>query len=583
MSSTAQKLEIFTDRERVKRTSYKDLERPCYHCHDKPFVANDKTHQPGLYYHTAVYPNNGAEPRLVDTWLSTPLKVTAVTVEPDGQGYGRLLEFTDMDGNWRKWAMPMRLLAGKGDELRQELLDRGVQYNINKSKHLTDYIMNSSPKKRVQASSQTGWFESNSFVMPDMVIGEGNVHFQSETAAINAFSRSGSADSWQKNIGEKCPGNTLLTLSVSAALAGVLLNKTHTKGAGLHFVGDSSTGKSTVAEVAASVWGPQSFIQSWSATSNGFEGAAEARNDTVMILDEINEAMPGEVGKIAYMLSNGMGKQRSTRTGAARRVKSWRLMLLSTGERTLANIMEQAGKQVTSGQLARLLSIPADYPYGAFQELHGFASGREFADHLKESVQEDYGHIGIEFIRSIIDSEEDLPGRLASIIDKVLPANPRSTESRAGKTFAIIALAGELAVEFGLLPWSKGAAVDAAKEAFELWRNLQSDPVSESEQICQSISDFLSRFGDSRFSPIDNPSAHSVPNRAGYHQTIAGERVYIFTKSGLEEAARGFGIRRIFKALDEAGHIVDRDPGRNTKKTRTADGTENLYWLKKPL
>jgi len=164
-----------------------------------------------------------------------------------------------------------------------------------------------------------------------------------------------------------------------------------------------------------------------------------------------------------------------------------------------------------------------------------------------------------------------------------LPANPRSTESRAGKTFAIIALAGELAVEFGLLPWSKGAAVDAAKEAFELWRNLQSDPVSESEQICQSISDFLSRFGDSRFSPIDNPSAHSVPNRAGYHQTIAGERVYIFTKSGLEEAARGFGIRRIFKALDEAGHIVDRDPGRNTKKTRTADGTENLYWLKKPL
>jgi putative DNA primase/helicase len=40
---------------------------------------------------------------------------------------------------------------------------------------------------------------------------------------------------------------------------------------------------------------------------------------------------------------------------------------------------------------------------------------------------------------------------------------------RAAKRFALVAAAGELAIEFGVLPWPKGDAKDAALDLFKFW------------------------------------------------------------------------------------------------------------------
>ena len=52
--------------------------------------------------------------------ISNPLRVTAITCDADGGNFGRLLEWEDTYGQPRKWAMPMEMLSGSGEELRNK-------------------------------------------------------------------------------------------------------------------------------------------------------------------------------------------------------------------------------------------------------------------------------------------------------------------------------------------------------------------------------------------------------------------------------------------------------------------------------
>lgn len=63
------------------------------------------------------------------------------------------------------------------------------------------------------------------------------------------------------------------------------------RGGGIHLVGSSSSGKSTIAECAVSVWGGPRLKPSWNAKINGLEAIAAALNGTVLVLDEIGEAV----------------------------------------------------------------------------------------------------------------------------------------------------------------------------------------------------------------------------------------------------------------------------------------------------
>lgn len=101
--------------------------------------------------------------------------------------------------------------------------------------------------------------------------------------------------------------------------AGALLDLATEDGGGFHLLGGSSNGKTSTLKVAASVWGrPDRYTRTWRATSNALEGLASMHNDGALILDEITQIDPKEVGNAAYMLANGEGKNRSGRTGIAK-------------------------------------------------------------------------------------------------------------------------------------------------------------------------------------------------------------------------------------------------------------------------
>lgn len=357
----------------------------------------------------------------------------------------------------------------------------------------------------------------------------------------------------------------------------------------MHLIGDSSKGKTTALQAAASVWGGPGFVRTWRATANGIEASAAALNDTLLVLDEISECDPREIGSVIYALANGTGKQRAARTGGTRAVARWRIVALSSGERTLDAHMSEGGRRAKAGQEARLLDIPAtSRAHGAFDFLHDHADGRAFSDALKQATTAHYGHAGPAFVGRLLEDARDLPTLLAEYAAHPAFTATDGLEMRAAGMFALCGLAGELATEYGLTGWTEGAAITAAAEMFGIWRDRRGSGATETRHILDGVRDFILAHGDSRFSELDligdDAPADAIRGRAGWWRTEATGRVYLFTPAALKEAAPGYDTRRIADALDAAGWLVDRDtdrPTRRTKKVKIPGGsTARLYAIR---
>lgn len=64
--------------------------------------------------------------------------------------------------------------------------------------------------------------------------------------------------------------------------------------------------------------------------------------------------------------------------------------------------------------------------------------------------------------------------------------------------FAVIALAGEMAIAYGLLPWPVGTALGDSMTLYGEWLDRVGSGNAEDRQILGSIAGFIERHGDSR-------------------------------------------------------------------------------------
>lgn len=388
--------------------------------------------------------------------------------------------------------MPMELLKGSGDELRGELLGMGVQIQPNaKARNLLSmYLQSNPPKLHIQCALQVGWCD-DSFVLPDKVYGQDadKIIFQSGERTHDEYTTAGTLKGWQANIAALAIDNPLLALAISTAFTGALLQPCNAESGGIHFVGESSTGKSTCGIAACSVWGGENYKRSWRTTSNGLEGAAILFNDGLLVLDEIGECDPREVGAIVYALGNGKGKQRATRSGHARGVNSWKCFVLSTGEKSIPTIMNEGGYRCNAGQTVRLLDLPVERQYGVFDTLRHFITGAELSDWIKKQAVIHYGLAGRIFLEKLTQDKRDFSKSLQKIKESTLfqVLGAQGQHKRAAARFALIALAGELSIEYGITEWPKGTALNAAVEGFRIWCSTRGQGNDEKRQILDQV------------------------------------------------------------------------------------------------
>lgn len=440
-------------------------DRPCYRVFDDPQREGDAKLRAGVWYFGIKAAKGEGPPTLFQQWVCSPMHIDAVTTDHNAGNYGRLLRFRTTLGKWRTWAMPMELLRGDCSDLRGELLSMGVEIEPHGRQMLAFYLQAIVPKRRIECALQTGWSgpDFKAFVLPDEVIGPkaSAVTYQTGERGNDEYTTGGTLSGWQAGVAALAVGNPLLALALSAAFAGPVLARCNSESGGIHFIGDSSTGKTTAIEAACSVWGGANFKRSWRATGNGMEGVAALFNDSLLALDEISECDPREVGAIVYALGNGRGKQRASRTGHARSVARWRCSVLSSGERSIGTTMAEGGHRVKAGQSVRLLDVPAARAHGAWDTLHYFHSGTALSDALKRQSIAHFGHAGRAFLERLSRDHADFCAALDKIKARPEFASPddEGQARRAASRFAVLALAGELATEYGVTGWPAAEAI----------------------------------------------------------------------------------------------------------------------------
>ena len=513
------------------------------------------------------------------TWICSPLVVSALVRDENGDAWGRLLEFPDPDGRLHRWACPMELLAGDGTEFRRILMAQGLQIAPgSKARNLLAvYVQIARVDTRATATGTAGW-HGRCFVLPDETIGDGadGVLLQTLGEPVR-MTQAGTLETWQREVAAYCVGNAWLAFAVSAALAPPLLAISGDESGGVNFVGSSSTGKTTALRVASSVWGGDQYLHRWRATSNGLEAIAHQHNDGLLVLDELAQVEPREAGAIAYMLANGTGKHRARRDGLAKPTATWRLLFLSAGEIGLADHMREAGKRARAGQEVRLADIPADAGagLGIFQDVHGWASAAELADRLNATVRQHHGNAARAFIQHLTQHP---PEQIKAGIDSLrreflaesLCLGVDGQSRRVGGRFALIAAAGELATTLGVTGWPPGTATDAAAQCFRAWldRRGGTDNREEAEALA-TVKHFIEAHGEARFSDQDTEHERVTANRAGFRRLVAGKTQYLFLPEVFtREVCSGLDHRQVLRTLRKAGWLVTEEADRLNVKTR---------------
>lgn len=531
-------------------------------------------------------------------WVCSPLRVLALARNNEGQEWGLYIEVTDPDGLKHQWALPRDILAGSGEAYRRELLSLGLRLAPDFGRNRLDKFLSlCQPRGRVRGVSRTGW-HGKCYVLPDAVFGQTQgeqVVLQTERPD-NQFKISGLLPDWQEQIGRYCVGNSRLVLYVSAALAAPLLYLAGGESGGLHLVGGSSLGKTTALDVAGSVCGGggvRGYRRQWRATANGLESIAAAHCDALLCLDELSQVEAREAASTTYMIGNGCGKARATRTGGERKPSEWRVLFLSTGEITLADKIREDGRgRVTAGQAVRVVDVAADAGagLGLFEALHGFSTGHDLSRHLTDAAKSFYGtplRAFLERLTAEFDAAaENLPEIINDFIHENCPPDADGQVKRVCARFGLVAAGGELGAAYGVLPWPKGEATQAAARCFRDWLSLRGGTGASEEQAgLDQVRAFVLAHGSSRFEAWadddrEPDQSNRVVNRAGFRRLNNSNywEYYIPVATFKGEIARGHDAGRLAKFLVQQGLILPDGRGQPASTHRIPGQPSARYY-----
>ncbi len=513
-----------------------------------------------------------------DIAVCDPLYIEALARDDSGNNWGRVLVWSDPDGRSHEWAMPNNMLAGDGAEYRRFLLDNGLGIRGGRKAQnaLHDYIMTANPPARAVSVNLPGWHGKRYIAVDGTVYGQGSDRMLLQASgALPRLDKKGTLESWRDNVAAYAQGNSRLIFSISAAFAGSLLYFANEGSGGFHFSGESSGGKTTALRAASSAWGLP--LRSWRTTDNAAESWARFANDGFLAIDELGQVDGRAADQMAYMLGNGQTKGRANRDGVARDTTEFRLMFLSTGEIGLAEKIGEGKKKAKAGQTVRMIEIPADAGQGMrlFEELHGYASADELAKYLRQATEENRGHAASVWLGKLAAMDGDKLRTAISTLtkewmDSHVPPDADGQVTRAARRFALVAMAGELAASFGIVPWPDKEASSAAARCFKDWLVARGGAGShEAQDGIREILAFIEKHGNSRFQDVENIT-EKIHDRAGWKRTTDDGVEYLITRNTLQSEILG-GSRNaqgVIRAAIEAGLVVPDSDGKTTRPVR---------------
>jgi putative DNA primase/helicase len=505
-------------------------------------------------------------------FLCGPIKVLAITRDSENRhSYGRLIEWTNIDNKViRHVFQGKQLLNDNGRQLKEVLVDSGLHTSSRRYTWdlIFTYINQTIPNERLICSVQTGWL-NNSFITPDWCIGNENEPVIYAGDKQNLLMSKGTLTDWQQHVAPLCQQNPMLIFAICTGLAAPLLQKLNWQSCGFHLYGKSKIAKTTVLNLAASLYSDSDFSYSWRSTANGLEVIAATHNDLLLCLDELHQAQAEDVDQAVYMLANGISKIRSNKESTFATKSKWRLLYLSTGEIGLEEKLSSIQKNIKAGQEIRFIEVPATREHGIYDQLHQYASIQQFSKAIWDATKQCHGTFIPEWIKKLTELD-NLDRRLGDEVDAYqnswIAKNAGNQVKEVTKRFALLAAAGELAITLGLLPWPKGEVERSIRLTYNTWvDNRSSEADSEDEKIVVKLPIAMKRWR----SQLIQPGKKLEKKHSGYSLVSETGTTWLLTR---EAFIQGLDIRysnqvvQIARALKEKGWLVNNENRLTFKK-----------------
>jgi hypothetical protein len=500
------------------------------------------------------------------TPVSSPFGVPALLRMANADdAYGLRVLVQDMSGQPRAVDFDRAELARLGaSEIRARLLEAGLRVEDDGEAVVVQVLKAAKPSDCITVVSRPGWHRLPEpvFVTPvGETIGARNGFRVELAASVKLTGRvacSGTIEGWQAAVraavtAENCPH---WTLSAAVGFAGVLIDLIKLDTCGLHFSGETSLGKTTGQQIAVSSWSSPKqsdggLLKSMRATENAFEPLARDSSGTILPLDEMAHADGKIIGRILYSLAGDVGKSRMRPDGSLRRPHTWSSFALLSGEKRLEQKIRDDGGQWTGGMAVRIPDVDVT---GVNPRV-----SPETIDALKQIFLH-YGHAGPAFVRALVANdfhrEPDLLNeRVSAMACTLAGALATSAKVRSAIPFAVVAIAGNLAQEFGILPGEADVA-GAIRWAWERFcSSSDALAIDPARQAVVNIRQYVAERWDVTIKAVKPGTVTNNREAVGWYDDCT---VYLPTNTIAEAAGGTLKEQRIAAALDQGGHLSRR-------------------------
>lgn len=553
------------------------------------FTSNGSAGRPaGVWFQPAAVKVGDKWKEAPAQWVCGPIAALHRARAEDGADWSTVFVFTAGDGARQSVMIRSALFArASGDKVFELLLARGLALappGDPVRPRVLQYLLKAAAAAPIaRLVYRCGWHaDGRCYVAgPETIIGKPPepIVLSPEVAPV-AVMRQGLPTPWKTMVCRPLAGHSRPVLAVSAAFGALALGRLQEQGFGLHLVGPSSNGKSTVLKLAASVFGGPDWVKSWRATGNALEAVAAAHSDSLLILDELKELQAAEAGTVAYLLANGAGKARLRDDGSQRTPRRWRTLFLSSGEIGLADHAASVNQRSHAGQEVRCIEIGMPPgPFGIFDAaaLQGGDSAA-FRSQLEAAAVAHCGHAWRPFVEALAADPallDWLRNRREEYTTELLGTERAGAVHRVAFYLALVAAAGDLAGELGLTGWPAREAFRAASVCFRDWLHRRGGGGSaEARAMVEQAQHFITLHREGRFTDLRRAHDDHRPktlNEAGfryYANEAEPPEYWIHPPVFKSEVCKGFRWQDVAGELLRRGLLKPEADGSDGKAPR---------------
>lgn len=375
-------------------------------------------------------------------------------------------------------------------EVRKELARRDVLLGKKQFDMLVDYIIRSAQelrhkRKAEQMRNQFGWADGDGkFIVGDREISADGTYHSPPSSVTKVLTDhmvpTGTLEKWQEvfNLYGR-PGLEGAAFAAATAFGAPLLKFSGQRGAIINLVNtNSGTGKTTTLHMCNSVWGhPEKLCAKKDDTFNSKVFKIGVLCTLPVTFDEMSNTEPKQLSELAYLITQGTGKDRMKASSNELRVNltSWQTIALCSSNHSFYEKLEFL-KDTPQGEMMRIIEYSLDYSDAVDTE-----TGKQMFDH---QLMENYGHAGDIYARYIVGNYEKVKSIYMTIQNR-LDANLKLTQRERfwSATVAANITGIYIANHLELIEWDLAAIFKWACKMIRTLRNETVPPIDIDNEV----------------------------------------------------------------------------------------------------